>query len=122
VTKTGLHQLHNCTTALLCRANLSLSDFEIERRIGDGSYATVLAVRLRSTGAHYALKIVDKALVLRHKMAAYVRSERLILDRMEYDGIARLFFTFQDAISVCAPPQPWSVALILVLTITSRSR
>ena len=44
----------------------------------------------------YALKVVDKQLVLRHKVVERVRAERDILDRCAYAGIVRLKFTFQD--------------------------
>ncbi len=34
-------------------------------------------------------------------MAEYVKNERIILDRLQYEGIVRLDFTFQDANSLC---------------------
>lgn len=49
----------------------------------------------RATGATYAVKIINKHLVMRHKAVDYVRTERAILDRLDHPGIARLHFTFQ---------------------------
>ncbi|KAK9842363.1 hypothetical protein WJX81_008610 [Elliptochloris bilobata] len=79
---------------------LSLADFDLIRRLGDGSFAQVVEVRHRATGRVYALKAVDKHLVLRHKQANYIRAERALLDRLAHPGIVRLRFTFQDAASL----------------------
>ena len=48
----------------------------------------------------YALKVVDKHLVLRHRLVGQLRQERNILDRCYHPGIARLHFTFQDDAAV----------------------
>lgn len=50
---------------ILCRLQLSLADFELLRRVGDGSYSHVVLARHRSTGREYALKVVDKQYILR---------------------------------------------------------
>lgn len=55
----------------------------------------VLARHLR-TNKEYALKILDKSFVLRHKLTDSVRLERKLLDELEYEGIVHLDFTFQD--------------------------
>ena len=39
--------------------------------------------------------------ILRNKMVDYIKSERIILDRLSYDGIIKLHFTFQDSDSLC---------------------
>lgn len=36
----------------------------------------------------------------RHRVVDYIRRERQILDSLQYDGIAKLHFTFQDAYSL----------------------
>lgn len=41
----------------------SLSDFELIKVIGRGSYAKVLMVELKKTGRIYAMKVIKKALV-----------------------------------------------------------
>lgn len=109
--------------------SLILADFDIVRRVGDGSYSEVmqvqssdppwqpvsgadispknyqqreaqqpnlaLQVRHKGTGADYALKMVDKHLIVRHRMVAHIKQERNILDECDYPGIAKLYFTFQ---------------------------
>lgn len=82
------------------RVALTLADFDIVRRIGDGSYSEVLHALDKQTGRSYALKMVDKHLVLRHHMVEHIKQERNILDQCDYSGIARLYFTFQDDTSL----------------------
>ncbi len=53
-------------------------------------------VRHKVTGRQYALKVVDKHLVLRHRLVGQLRQERNILDRCAHPAVARLHFTFQD--------------------------
>ncbi|CAL8470828.1 g10370 [Coccomyxa elongata] len=82
------------------RAQLSLSDFHLEKRLGEGSFAQVVQVQQKETGRRYALKVVDKHLVLKHKQTDYISNERKLLDQFDYEGIVRLHFTFQDATSL----------------------
>lgn len=84
-----------------CRANLKLADFNIVGRIGDGSFSTVILGQHRESGEKYAIKCVNKHLIMRNKMVEYIKNERTILDQLEHDGIVKLLFTFQDADSLC---------------------
>lgn len=86
--------------AILCRADYTLADFELIRRLGDGSYSQVVLARHKGTGQEVALKIMDKRYLMRHKMVEYIRQERAILDALRHPGIARLLFTFQDKVSL----------------------
>ena len=52
-------------------------------------------VRHKGTGVEYAIKMVDKHLIVRHRMVGHIKQERNILDDCDYPGIARLYFTFQ---------------------------
>ena len=60
----------------------------------------VVQVRQKETGLHYALKVVDKNLVLRNKCTDYIKTERRLLDRLESPWVVRLHFTFQDPYSL----------------------
>lgn len=44
---------------------LSLADFELLRRVGDGSYSHVVLARHRASGKEYALKVIDKQYIMR---------------------------------------------------------
>uniref|UniRef100_A0A7S3R3C7 non-specific serine/threonine protein kinase n=1 Tax=Dunaliella tertiolecta TaxID=3047 RepID=A0A7S3R3C7_DUNTE len=84
------------------RVSLKIQDFDILGRLGDGSFSTVVLARLRVNpeGDKFAIKIVNKHLVLRNKMFEYVRNERNIMDALNHDSIVRLRFTFQDQSSL----------------------
>ena len=78
----------------------SLQEFSVLHRLGDGSYSEVYLARHDATGAEYALKVINKQHILRHKVVYQVQRERDILSRLHIDGIVRLHFTFQDANSL----------------------
>ena len=80
----------------VARVALKLSDFELVRRLGDGSFAQVVLARQKYTHKQFAIKIIDKHLVLRHKQIKYIKNERFLLDKINYEGISDLYFTFQD--------------------------
>jgi serine/threonine protein kinase len=44
----------------------------------------------------YALKVINKARIVREKKVEYIKNERNLIDRLEHPGIVQLFFTFQD--------------------------
>ncbi|KFM27219.1 3-phosphoinositide-dependent protein kinase 1 [Auxenochlorella protothecoides] len=81
-------------------AAYNLSDFELLRRLGDGSYSQVVLARPKAGGKEVALKIMDKRYLIRHSMVEYIRRERAIMDQLSHPGVARLYFTFQDAYSL----------------------
>lgn len=83
-----------------CRVSLSLADFELLGRLGDGSFSQVLHARHRGSGTPCALKVIDKHLVLRNRQWEQVRTERNVLDRLDHAGVVQLLFTFQDAASL----------------------
>ena len=120
--------------------NLSLSDFELKRRLGDGSYsdvvlvqqtvdqATALTTEEEDTRSHddeetqqqgqeqqetnassnyYALKIVDKHHILKHRAVGQVQLERRLLELMnDEDCTVRLYFTFQDSANLYLGLEP----------------
>lgn len=49
----------------MCRLAYTLGDFELVRRLGDGSYSQVVLARPRNGGAEVALKIMDKRYLIR---------------------------------------------------------
>jgi len=78
------------------RVACTLEDFEILGRAGDGTFSTVIKARYKKDGRVYAVKIVDKYFVNKHKQTHRVVLERNVLDRIHDEGIVRLYFTFQD--------------------------
>lgn len=45
-----------------------MSDFDILERLGDGSFSTVVLATYKGDGQQYAVKIVNKTLILRNKV------------------------------------------------------
>jgi 3-phosphoinositide dependent protein kinase-1 len=64
--------------------------------MGDGSLSTVFHAICNKTGKAYALKVIDKFYIQRHKMVDAVIRERRIMDQLHSDLVVRLHFTFQD--------------------------
>lgn len=83
------------------RVDCSIGDFKILGRAGDGTFSTVIRARYKQDGCVYAVKVVDKYFVNKHKQTHRVILERNILDRLDDEGIVRLHFTFQDNHNLC---------------------
>ncbi|KAF8397795.1 hypothetical protein HHK36_016718 [Tetracentron sinense] len=79
----------------------TVHDFELGKIYGVGSYSKVVRAKKKDTGNVYALKIMDKKFITKENKSSYVKLERIVLDQLDHPGIIRLFFTFQDACSLC---------------------
>ena len=75
---------------------VSGSDFEWGEVLGEGSYSKVVRARRKATGELFAVKMVEKALVLREKKQKYVVMEKDVLNRCRHPNVVKLFCTFQD--------------------------
>lgn len=60
-----------------------------------------MRAKKKDSGNVYALKIMDKKFIMKENKISYVKLERIVLDQLDHPGIVRLFFTFQDAYSLC---------------------
>lgn len=88
------------------RVTFKVSDFNVLGRIGDGSFSTVFLAQHKGLGKQYAIKMMNKHLVMRNKMVEYIKNERFILDKLDDAGIAKLHFTFQDPDNLCKKLMP----------------
>ena len=79
---------------------ISINDFEMLSPLGDGAYGKVLLVRNKQYQTNYALKIVEKAKVVKVGKVEHVHRERDIMLQLEHTNIIRLECTFQDASSL----------------------
>ncbi|KAH7547806.1 hypothetical protein ACOSP7_032955 [Xanthoceras sorbifolium] len=80
--------------------NFTIQDFELGKIYGVGSYSKVVRAKKKDTGMVYALKIMDKKFITKENKTAYVKLERIVLDQLDHPGVVRLFFTFQDTLSL----------------------
>ncbi|KAG8078618.1 hypothetical protein GUJ93_ZPchr0007g4938 [Zizania palustris] len=78
----------------------TVSDFELGKIYGVGSYSKVGRAKKKDTGNVYALKIMDKKFITKENKISYVNMERIVLDQLDHPGVIRLFFTFQDTYSL----------------------
>mmetsp|Transcript_45565 Transcript_45565/g.108029 ORF Transcript_45565/g.108029 Transcript_45565/m.108029 type:complete len:506 (+) Transcript_45565:113-1630(+) len=74
----------------------SPNDFEFLEMLGEGSYSRVMRAVHKATEQEFAVKVVEKALVIREKKQKYVVMERDVLNRCRHPNVVRLFCTFQD--------------------------
>lgn len=74
-----------------------VEDFDFKDELGAGSYSTVVAAQDKQTLRQYAIKVLDKAHIIKEQKVKYVEIEKHTLNRLgDHPGIIRLYFTFQD--------------------------
>lgn len=76
-------------------SNLSKNDFDFIKVVGKGSFGKVFLVRGKRDKQVYALKILSKATIVEKKQTEHTKSERLILQKINYPFLAQLHFAFQ---------------------------
>lgn len=74
----------------------TLHDFDQLHTLGTGSFGRVKFVRHRSTGVHYALKILEKSEILRLKQVEHTINERSVLASVKHPFIVEMVASFQD--------------------------
>lgn len=78
-----------------------VEDFDFKDELGSGSYSTVVAACDKQTLRQYAIKILDKAHIIKEGKVKYVEIEKHTLNRLgDHPGIIHLYFTFQDRASL----------------------
>jgi len=91
------------TAASVTTRPFEMADFVTVDGIGQGSYSSVREVFLADKPSErYALKVMDKAHIVREEKARYVATERTLLATRlaDCDGVVALRFTFQDYYSL----------------------
>ena len=93
----------------------SVSDFVTVRHLGDGSFSEVRMVKFDMIRLNenkrtkikeeflkrpIALKVMDKKFIAKEEKMAYVTKERDVMNRAEFPGVCKLYFTFHDYYSL----------------------
>eukprot|EP00127_Corallochytrium_limacisporum_P004952 Clim_evm26s195 gene=Clim_evmTU26s195 len=78
-------------------APANLSQFKILRSIGKGAFGKVAIVEHRLTKKEYAVKYMNKDLIVQKKAVKNVYHERKILERLSSPFVVNLWYAFQDA-------------------------
>lgn len=68
--------------------------------LDDGTYSTVVAVS-DASGQRFAIKMVDKILILKQDKAKDILEEKSIHLKLNHENIVKLFSTFQDDLTLC---------------------
>jgi len=84
------------TTLSSKKKKFKLSDFDIMRTLGTGSFGRVHLVRLKETGKYYAMKVLRKSEVVRLKQVEHTINEKHILDIIQFPFLVHMLGSFQD--------------------------
>ncbi|KAK9469946.1 kinase-like domain-containing protein [Lipomyces arxii] len=79
------------------RGKYSITDFEIKRTLGTGSFGRVHLVRSKYNRLYYAMKVLKKAQVVRMKQVEHTNDERRMLKLVDHPFLIRIWGTFQDS-------------------------
>lgn len=95
----GLRRKDSWSTLLDRRECMTVENFVLERVIGKGAFGKVMMVRVRRDPARrvYAMKVINKAEIIRRGYLDSTKLERAILCSSEHPFIVRLRFAFQNA-------------------------
>ena len=75
---------------------MSLSDFDILKLIGEGSFAKVYLVRNKFNKKIYSMKKLNKPFIKKNKQEKYTINERILLSKINYPFLVKLYCCFQD--------------------------
>lgn len=79
------------------KGKYSLSDFEISRTLGTGSFGRVHLVQSKHNQRFYAVKVLKKAQVIKMKQVEHTNDERRMLQEVKHPFLITLWGTFFDA-------------------------
>lgn len=77
------------------QAVVSMVDFDLLTVLGIGSFGRVMKVRERSTGKIFAMKVMDKQMVIQNRMVDHTQAEKDILGGINHPFIVKLHYAFQ---------------------------
>lgn len=75
---------------------ISKANFQRQYPIGRGGYGKVWKVKHKTDDKPYALKEMDKALVIAKKSVTSVIFERELLSRLKHEFVINICYAFQD--------------------------
>lgn len=75
---------------------MELGHFDLGVTLGTGSFGRVRFVTHKTTGSHWAIKMLKKAEVIRLQQVEHMLSEKAILACLDHPFIVKLAGTFQD--------------------------
>merc|ERR1719230_564721 len=86
-----------CDIALSSEIPLwTLQDINVGKRLGAGKFGNVYVARERRSGFIFALKVLDKAQLIKHRVEHQLRREIEIQSHCRHVNILRLYSYFHD--------------------------
>lgn len=79
------------------KGKYTLTDFNIQRTLGTGSFGRVHLVQSKHNQRFYAVKVLKKAQVVKMKQVEHTNDERLMLQRCRHPFLITLWGTWQDS-------------------------
>lgn len=79
------------------KGKYNLSDFDIQRTLGTGSFGRVHLVQSKHNQRYYAVKVLKKAQVVKMKQVEHTNDERKMLQEVKHPFLITLWGTFQDS-------------------------
>ncbi|KAG0945315.1 hypothetical protein G6F57_001974 [Rhizopus arrhizus] len=78
-----------------------LNDLNIKKKIGSGNYAQVYLAENTIDKRHYAIKAIDKKLIVSEKQTRHAHDEKSILTTVDHPFLVKLWGTFQTNKHLC---------------------
>ena len=75
----------------------TLEDFKHLKVLGKGSFGKVILVKNEKNDKLYAMKILEKKIIVKRNQVAHTQTERALLEKLKHPFIVRLNYAFQDS-------------------------
>lgn len=75
---------------------LTLDDFILVKVLGKGSFGKVTLCQHKETRQYYALKVLSKPNVLKHKQVEHTKTERKVLGEVQHPYVSAMYGAFQS--------------------------
>lgn len=79
------------------KGKYNLTDFDLRRTLGTGSFGRVHLVQSKHNQRFYAVKVLKKAQVVKMKQVEHTNDERRMLQEVKHPFLITLWGTFQDS-------------------------
>uniref|UniRef100_A0A4W6D9J6 non-specific serine/threonine protein kinase n=1 Tax=Lates calcarifer TaxID=8187 RepID=A0A4W6D9J6_LATCA len=83
------------------RNKVTMSDFEYLKLLGKGTFGKVILVKEKSTGVHYAMKILRKEVIIAKDEVAHTVTESRVLQNTRHPFLTTLKYAFQTHDRLC---------------------